>query len=141
MRSAPDDITEALAGLAIFADLSRPELERVAHMLEERYFAQDERILRQGLSGSGFYIVLEGEAAAIASGKHVAKLGRGEFFGEISVLLGEPPTADIVATRPLLCLVLSAERLVEFLKTNPRVCFRILQAEARKLRNATGRSG
>src|SRR5213593_3726947 len=141
MRSAPDDITEALAGLAIFADLSRPELERVAHMLEERYFAQDERILRQGLSGSGFYIVLEGEAAAIASGKHVAKLGRGEFFGEISVLLGEPPTADIVATRPLRCLVLSAERLVEFLMTNPRVCFRVLQAEARKLRNAIGRSG
>src|SRR5438132_17097 len=84
VRSAPDDITETLAGLAIFADLSRPELERVAHTLEERYFAQDERVLRQGLSGSGFYIVLEGEAAALADGRRVNVLGRGDFFGEIS---------------------------------------------------------
>lgn len=140
MRSAPDDITDMLAGLAIFADLSRPELERVAHTLEERYFAQDERVLRQGLSGSAFYIVLEGEAAAVADGRRVNVLGRGDFFGEISLLLGEAPVADIVATRPLRCLVLSGTYFEEFLKTNPRVCYRILQAEAAKLRNATRRS-
>jgi len=136
VRSAPDDITELLASLAIFADLSRPELERVAHTLEERYFAQDERVLREGLSGSGFYIVLEGEAAAIAGGRRVNTLGRGEFFGEISVLLGQAPVADIVATRPLRCLVLPGELLKEFLQANPRVCYRILVAEARKLANA-----
>ena|SRR5256885_1543402 len=96
MRSAPDDISETLAGLAIFADLSRPEVERIAHTLEERYFAQDERVLREGLSGSAFYIILDGEAAVIAGGKRVNTLGRGEFFGEISVLLGEAPVADIV---------------------------------------------
>ena len=140
MRSAPDDITELLASLAIFADLSRPELERVAHTLEERYFAQDERVLREGLSGAGFYIVLEGEAAAIAGGRRVNTLGRGEFFGEISVLLGQAPVADIVATRPLRCLVLPGDLLKEFLQSNPRVCYRILVAEARKLANAV-RSG
>ena len=126
-----------LAGLAIFADLSRPELQRVAHTFEERYFAQDERVLRQGLSGSGFYIVLDGEAAAMADGKQVNTLARGDFFGEISALLGEPPVADVVARRPLRCLVISGDHMEEFLKTNPRVCYRILQAEARKLANAT----
>src|SRR6266550_3082434 len=95
MRSAPDDITETLASLAIFADLTRPELEKVAHSLEERYFAQDERVLREGLTGSGFYIVLEGEAALVAHGKRLGTLGRGDFFGEISVLLGEPPVAVV----------------------------------------------
>jgi CRP-like cAMP-binding protein len=140
VRSAPDDVTEMLASLAIFADLSRPELERVAHTLEERYFAEDERVLREGLSGSAFYIILEGEAAAIAGGRRVNTLGRGEFFGEISVLLGQAPVADIVATRPLRCLVLPGELLKEFLQTNPRVCYRILVAEARKLANAV-RSG
>src|SRR3982751_3313948 len=137
VRSAPDDITETLASLAIFADLSRPELERVTHTLEERYFAQDERVLREGLSGSGFYIILEGEAGVVAGGRRVNTLGRGEFFGEISVLLGEPPVADIVATRALRCLVLPADRMREFLRTNPSVCYRILVAEARKLANAT----
>jgi CRP-like cAMP-binding protein len=141
MRTAPDDITDMLAGLAIFADLSRPELERVAHTLEERYFAENERVLREGLSGSAFYIILEGEAAAIAGGQRVNTLGRGDFFGEISVLLGDAPVADIVAARPLRCLVLPGELLKEFLQSNPRVCYRILVAEARKLANATRRGG
>jgi CRP-like cAMP-binding protein len=141
MRSAPDDITDMLGGLAIFADLSRPELERVAHTLEERYFAQDERVLREGIAGSAFYIILEGEAAVVAGGRPVTSLARGEFFGEISVLLGEAPVADIVATRPLRCLVLPGELLRQFLQTNPQVCYRILVAEARKLGNATRRRG
>jgi CRP-like cAMP-binding protein len=141
MRSAADEISDTLGGLAIFADLTRPELERVAHTLEERYFSQDERVLREGLPGSAFYIILEGEAAVIAGGKRVNTLARGEFFGEISVLLGEAPVADIVAARPLRCLVLAGELFQQFLQTNPRVCYRILVAEARKLANATRRGG
>ena len=140
MRSAPDDITETLASLAIFADLTRPELEKVAHSLEERYFAQDEKVLREGLSGSSFYIILEGEAALVARGNRLGTLARGDFFGEISVLLGEPPVADVIAARPLRCLVVPGELLREFLQTHPRVCYRLLVAEARKLANVTRRS-
>jgi CRP-like cAMP-binding protein len=140
MRSAPDDITETLASLAIFADLTRPELEKVAHSLEERYFAQDEKVLREGLSGSSFYIILEGEAGLVARGNRLGTLARGDFFGEISVLLGEPPVADVIAIRPLRCLVVPGELLREFLQTHPRVCYRLLVAEARKLANVTRRS-
>ena len=140
MRSAPDDITETLASLAIFADLTRPELEKVAHSLEERYFAQDEKVLREGLSGSSFYIILEGEAGLVARGNRVGTLARGDFFGEISVLLGEPPVADVIAIRPLRCLVVPGELLREFLQTHPRVCYRLLVAEARKLATVTRRS-
>jgi CRP-like cAMP-binding protein len=140
MRSAPDDITETLASLAIFADLTRPELEKVAHSLEERYFAQDEKVLREGLSGSSFYIILEGEAGLVARGNRLGTLARGDFFGEISVLLGEPPVADVIAIRPLRCLVVPGELLREFLQTHPRVCYRLLVAEARKLATVTRRS-
>src|SRR5207302_9307934 len=114
MRSAPDDISDTLGSLAIFADLSRPELERVAHTLEERYFAKDERVLREGLSGSAFYIILEGEAVVIAGTTRVNTLRRGDFFGEISVLVGVAPVADVVAVHPLRCLVLPRPLLQEF---------------------------
>ena len=134
-----EEVVDTLASLAIFADLSRPELEHIAHELDEQYFPQDQRVLRQGLSGSAFYIVLEGEAAAVANGERVNTLARGDVFGEISVLLGEPPSADVVAVRPLRCLVLAGDRLEVFLVEHPRVSYRILQAEARKLRNATRR--
>jgi len=64
-------------------------------------------------------------------------LGKGDFFGEISVLLGEPPAADVVALRTLRCLVLSAGDVQAFLLRHPQVTFRMLQAEARRLRSTT----
>ena len=59
---------------------------------------EGERILRQGLTGSGFYVILDGTADVRIDGTQRGTLRRGDFFGEVSILLGEPPTADIVAT-------------------------------------------
>ena len=131
-----DEIADAIAGFALFGDLTTPQLQGVSHTFEETFFPQGERILRQGLKGSGFYIILDGEAKVIVDGQERAVLQRGEFFGEVSILLGEPPTADIVATRPLRCLVLPGPAVEEFLLSYPRVMFRMLQAQARRLRNA-----
>ena len=61
---------------------------------------------------------------------------RGEFFGEVSVLLGEPPTADIVAVTPLRCLSMAGSAVEPFMLSYPRVMFRMLQMQARRLRNA-----
>lgn len=131
-----DELIGMLAGLALFADLSRPQLEAVVHTLEDEYFAEGQRILRQGFSGSNLYIILSGEAAVFVNGSQRATLARGDFFGEISVLLGEPPAADVVAVRPLRCLVLPAPDVEMFLMTHPKVTFRMLQAEARRVRSA-----
>jgi CRP-like cAMP-binding protein len=130
------NIVDRLAQLSLFADLSRPQLEAVAHTLEEQVFADGQRVLRQGLSGSAFYVVLEGEAAVIIDGTERARLGRGEFFGEISVLTGEPPNADIVAVGLLRCLVLSGDDLQRFLLERPHVMLRMLKTEALRLRLA-----
>ncbi len=131
-----DEIVDALAGFAIFADLTTPQLQAVAHTFEETWFPEGERILRQGLTGSGFFVILDGEASVRVDGQERATLGRGEFFGEVSILLGEPPVADIVATRPIRCLVLSGPKVESFLTAHPRVMYRMLQAQARRLRNA-----
>ena len=61
---------------------------------------------------------------------------RGEFFGEVSIILGESPIADVVATRPLRCLVLAGPHVEPFLIAHPRVMYRMLQAQARRLRAA-----
>lgn len=129
-----EELIDLLAGLALFADMSRPQLEAVIHTLEEEYFPAGQRILRQGLSGSNLYIILEGEAAVQIDGKQRTTLGRGDFFGEISVLLGEPPNADVVAVRPMRCLVLPSAEVESFLIAHPQITFRMLQAEARRVR-------
>jgi CRP-like cAMP-binding protein len=127
---------DSLAGLALFADLARPELETVAHTFSEEWHPQGERIIRQGFTGTGFYVILEGEVSVHVDGQRRATLGRGDFFGEVSVLLGEPPVADVVALGALRCLHLAGPDVEPFLVDHPRVMYRMLQAEARRLRNA-----
>jgi CRP/FNR family transcriptional regulator, cyclic AMP receptor protein len=136
MHAVPD-VAERLAQLALFADLSRPQIEAIAHTFEEEVFAEGQRVLRQGLSGSAFYLILAGEASIQVDGTERARLGRGDFFGEISVLTGAPPNADVVAVTLLRCLVVPGPELKEFLLEQPHVMLRVLQAEAQRVRITT----
>ena len=131
-----EELVDTLAGFTLFGDLTRPQLTGVVHLFEEVMFAEGERVLRQGLTGSGFFVILDGEAKVIVDGIERARLSRGEFFGEASILLGEPPTADVVALRPLQCLVLPGPQVEQFLVGHPKVLFRMAQAQARRLRSA-----
>ena len=131
-----EDLVDEIAGFGLFADLSTPQLTGIAHTFEEMAFAEGDRVLRQGLTGSGFHVILDGEAVVAVDGNERARLARGDFFGEVSILLGEPPIADIVATRPLRCLVLAGPLVEAFLVAHPRVMYRMLQAQSRRLRAA-----
>ena len=124
---------ESLARLALFAGLSRPQLEALSHAYDEEVFPEGQRILRKGLSGSGLYVILDGTAAIVLNGGEIARLGRGEFFGEVSSLLGDAPTADVVAATPLRCLVVPGPQVERFLLANPPVAVNMLKAEALRL--------
>jgi CRP-like cAMP-binding protein len=131
------ELADELASLALFADLTRPELDAAAHSFEESWFGEGERILRQGLTGSGFYVILDGEVAVRTGGRDAAILGRGDFFGEVSALLGEPPSADVVALHAMRCLHLAAPALRPFLVAHPAVMYRMLVDQTRRLRTTT----
>ena len=131
-----DEIADAIAGMAIFVDLARPQLIGVASRFEEAFFPQDSRVLRQGLTGSGFYVILDGEANVVIDGQERARLTRGDFFGEISILTDDAPTADVIATSLLRCLIIPDNELKAFLLKQPSVMYRMLQIEARRLRAA-----
>ena len=131
-----EELVDAIAGFTLFADLTDPQLAGIVHTFEEAMFSEGERVLRQGLTGSGFYVILDGEAAVVIDGTERARLARGDFFGEVSIILGESPIADVVALRPLRCLVLAGPRVESFLLNHPRVMYRMLQVQARRLRAA-----
>jgi CRP-like cAMP-binding protein len=131
-----DQVVDILSGLTLFSDLSRAELEAVAHTFDEEVFPEGQRVIRQGFGGTGFFVILDGEASVRSDGAEAATLTRGDFFGEVSLLIGEAPIADIVATRPLRCLVLAGSDLEGFLVQHPKVMYRMVQAQARRLRGA-----
>jgi CRP-like cAMP-binding protein len=130
------ELVDRLSRLALFADLPRPQLEEVAHSFDEEVYAEGSRVLRQGLSGSNLFVILDGEAIVSRDADEVTRLGPGEVFGEVSVLTGEPPTADVVARSMLRCLVVPGPEVERFLVERPRVMFRVLQSVAGRIRGA-----
>lgn len=131
-----EEMVDALAELALFSGLKRPELETIAHTFSEEWYPPGQRILRQGFAGTGFYVILDGDASIRIDGDERARLSKGEFFGEVSVLLGDPPVADVVALQALRVLHLPGPQVEEFLKAHPTVMYRMLQSQARRLRTA-----
>jgi CRP-like cAMP-binding protein len=127
-------LVESVSRLALFADLSYSQIEDVLPMVEEVLYHEGQWVVRRGEVDVGLNIIVDGEVSVVLEGDELASLSKGSFFGEISALLGEPTVADIIARTPLQCLFIKPEDVESFLVANPRVMFRMLQAEARRLR-------
>jgi CRP-like cAMP-binding protein len=128
-----EELVETLRRFNLFADLDHTQLLAIADPDRERSFAAGERILRRGMSGTGFYVILEGEAIVKVGEDELNRLRQGEFFGEISTLLGGALTADVIADTPLRVLEIPGPKLEAFLLNYPRVMLRMLKTEARRL--------
>jgi CRP-like cAMP-binding protein len=127
-------LVESVSRLALFADLSYTEIEELLPMVEEILYYEGQWVVRRGEVDVGLNIIVDGEVSVVLEGDELAALSKGSFFGEISALLGEPTVADVIARTPLQCLFIKPEDVESFLVANPRVTFRMLQAEARRLR-------
>jgi acetate kinase len=128
-----EDLVESLRRFNLFADLDRAQLEAIADPDNERSFGVGERILRRGLSGMSFYVILDGEASVKVNDEELNRLRPGDFFGEVSTLLGEPLTADVTAETAVRVLEIPGPKLEAFLLNYPRVMLRMLKTEARRL--------
>jgi CRP-like cAMP-binding protein len=141
------DATHDLAGLSLFVDCSPAELEQVGQAFEEQWFEAGERAQRQGFVGTSFYVILEGEAEWRVDNKPVDRtatsligtrqltLRRGDYFGELTILFDEPAISDVIAIRPMRTIGLPGQDLESFLIAHPKIMFRLLQGEARRLRD------
>ena len=127
---------EDLAGVALFDSLSDAQREDLAGWFHIQNAGEGIRLVGEGAPGYTFFVILDGTADVRIDVTSRSTLHRGDFFGEVSILLGEPPTADIVAMSPLSCLLLGPAAVSPFLLSHPQVMFRMLQAQARRLRNA-----
>ena len=74
MAMSQQELVDTLAGLSLFADLSRPQIEAVAHKMTEESYPTGQRILRQGFTGTGFYVIIDGEVAIKVDGTEIARL-------------------------------------------------------------------
>jgi small-conductance mechanosensitive channel/CRP-like cAMP-binding protein len=87
-----------LGAVDLFHVLSGEEREHLANAMVPRYFGAGERIIEEGAAGQTFYVVASGTVAVTTRrGVEVTRLTRGQYFGEMSLLTGEPRSATVVA--------------------------------------------
>lgn len=129
--------SDSLARLSLFADLDGPALEEVAATFDEERHTRGARLAREGLAGSGFAVILAGDASIQIAGVERARLGPGEFFGEVAVFTGEPSSADVVVvSEELRCAVLDEPDVRPLLLRFPQIALRMQELSARRLRAA-----
>ena len=109
-----------------FEVLTDEEREALAAEMELEQHGEGDVIISEGQPGSSMYVIASGEVKVFTSGRdnktvYLAKLGEGDFFGEVSVLTGKPRTATITASQPTELLRLDKEKLDNALGKHPGI--------------------
>ena len=109
----------------------------------QRIFEDGEIIFDEGDAGIDLYVIQSGQVQISRSGgvgeRVVAKLGPGDFFGEMSVVLGEARTARAVAVGRTELLELDGETLEAMCIERPEIAIRMIQRLAIRLIGAERR--
>ena len=133
---------QLLTQIPIFAHLEGEELDHLSSLLRPRRFDKGEVIFHQGDVGTSLFIIRKGQVAIRLSsddGKEVilTLLDRGDFFGELALLDGEPRSTDAVAREESDLLILQREDFQRFLDSRPQVAKGLLAALSRLVRRVT----
>jgi len=114
-------LAELLKSVDLFNQVRPDDLVQVGLSVKPIRFGRGERILRAGDPGETFYLVAEGEVSVRAGTpeREVAKLGRGEYFGEISLLTGEPRAATVLALSDVLLLEFNRAMFSRLFENHP----------------------
>jgi small-conductance mechanosensitive channel/CRP-like cAMP-binding protein len=122
-RSEGDVLSAAarLGAIDLFAPLPQESRVALSRTAQDHIFAAGEAIVRQGDSGNSLYIVLSGRVRVVLepSGQEVAVTEAGGFFGEMSMLTGEPRTATVRAIGDVRVLEITADRFREVALERP----------------------
>jgi CRP-like cAMP-binding protein len=133
------DASDALKRVPLFSGLGRKDLGRLSKLMSERTFGAGEKVMEEGHSGIGFFVIEAGTATVSRGGEALRTLGEGEFFGEVALLDDGPRSASITADGELRCRGMAAWEFRGFMQKHPEVAWPMLQKLAGRLREAEAR--
>jgi len=120
------NVVNQLKQVPLFANLKKGDLKAVAQLVKRSQHPAGSEICRQGRLGSTAYIVESGELRVIhvdpqGRRQEVKRLAAGAFFGETSLLLGEPRDATVEVVQDATLLSLDKDDLDQLMHERPSV--------------------
>jgi CRP/FNR family transcriptional regulator, cyclic AMP receptor protein len=129
-------LAKRLKKVSILGALSQRQLGTLAEWAKVLAYDEGETVVKRGGKGKGLYLILEGSTEVRRGGRVLAKLGVGQFFGEMSLFDNQPRSADVVVLKPSKLVALSKWEFWGFAASEPSVVLSILQEMSRRLRAA-----
>ncbi len=128
----------SLGSVGLLGPLAPEHIRRLAESARELRFAAGEPVIRQGDEGASMFVVSEGVVEVSAAGPSsppavLARLGAGEYFGEMSLLTGAPRSATVVPAVESRLLEVDKEAFREVLDGHPELLASLSAALERRL--------
>ena len=135
MRVSKKRGRDLLGHVWLFERCTNRELDLLQSAATEMEFPVGKELTTQGELGRHFMVIVEGEADVTRDGTQIARLGPGSFFGEMSLLDGQPRTATVTTAKPTRVLMLTTEAFSGALAEMPSVDRKMLTVLAARLRD------
>jgi predicted acylesterase/phospholipase RssA/CRP-like cAMP-binding protein len=134
-----DTLANELKKISILADVPRDQIEWLVDRIDLRRYEAGQVVFEAGEPGDGAYIVRSGEVVVLSDPTHneegvVARLGRGEHFGEMALLTGATRSHSIVASLDSELIFINRDHCNQLLQANPSVTLRLSQILSNRLR-------
>jgi CRP/FNR family transcriptional regulator, cyclic AMP receptor protein len=134
--SSDPTIVEALGSTDLFGALKPRALKKIAGAMKTTHHEAGKPLTTQGHDGIAFHLILDGKAIVTVAGHTGHEIGPGDYFGEISMIDGEPRSATVTATTPLTTAALTAWEFRPLINEEPEVARALLVALCARLRKS-----
>lgn len=141
------NVLELLKGVDLFSSLANEQLESLGRLVIQKSFGKDETIiLEDDDSGSALFLIAGGEVKVYMTGTDgretiLSLLSKGDFFGEMSLIDGEPRSASVKAVTLAELLIIRRDNFVAQLESNPSLAMALLVELSKRLRKANRQIG
>lgn len=127
------DVDKLIRNVPLLGELDEVALADLRVLLVPRIAVPGERIVRRGERGDAMFFIASG-AVEVQRDRDVIRLGTGEFFGEMALILRRPRVADVVALSYCRMLMLPRDAFRDFLRSHPDLMQRVRKAAEERLR-------
>ncbi len=124
---------DQLKGIELFSELSKKELRSVSRLMTAVNVKAGKALMTEGEVGREFLVLLEGEATVRRSGRVIARVGSGDFLGELAVIAGVPRTATVTADTDMVVSVLNRREFSGLLDQQPTIMKKVLVGTVKRL--------